>query len=319
MNNVPNFFAGKQAGVGDWLSGIGRGAADRAAGIGRGMSNAFKLVTGTGTKPVQLPAPVQQTLSSAAENQSAQTVLNWFLGAAGVGGGIAGLSALLRRLKKPSKEKELEEVHKRTGPILQLKKAQTSPTDVTWRNPAIFAGTVGGSILGYMLLKKLLDAKESQELKDKRVRAEQSYTKAISSALKPTGLKLTSKRGSIQGMQDEEVLMAALDEIATEKIATMQKQGFFDELTQFAKKLGWWSLLGAVPIAGLSAAAGWNMGAAGNPHTKEIGDIERRELLQSVNAPSSPILTILESRKKRRKKKDEEEEGGVTINEQTSA
>lgn len=302
MSQVPNFFETKQAGVSEWISGLGTGIGD-----------AFNVITGSGAQPMQIEGPMQERLSNAASNQSLQTALNWFLGAAGVGGGIAGISALLKRFKKPSEEEELESIRKSTGPILQLKRAQTTPTDVAWRGPAIFAGAAGGSVLGYMLLKKLLAVRESKELEDRRTRAEQSYTEAISGALEPKGLELTAKGASIQNMSDEEVLMSALHEIAMEKVASIKKRAYWGETT--LNKLGWWSLLLGAPIAGLGATAGWNMGAAKNPHAKEIRDIERRHLLKLVNAPASPILTVLESRKQQRKKKDDEEDGEITVNE----
>ena len=138
--------------------------------------------------------------------------------------------------------------------------------------------------MGYLLLRKFLDDKENKDMKKQRIRTEQSFSRAVTHALKPQGLRLTAKRASLQELTDEEVVMSALDDLARERVVRTKRASFLG-------KLAWWAALGLVPAAGIGASMGWRYGAAGNPYTKELKDIKRRSLLQAINAPASPILT----------------------------
>lgn len=322
MTQVPNFFE-KPAGVIDTIGNVASGIYNTGSAVGRGAVDlGGRVLNSVGTFGNQLgkaydnrdiklnpmPDDMATARENAASNESMSTALNWFLGAGAAGAGLAGLGAIVRRWRKPTKKEEIDELRKRMGPILSLSRAtgtrkaatigegasapakpwrvpdQISGSDTSWGGPLAFSAATGGGFLGYLMLRKYLDAKEDSTLRNERIRAEQSFSKSITHALKPQGLRLTAKRASIAELTDEEVVMSALDDIAREKVAEIKRASILG-------KIGWWTALGLLPAAGLGAHLGWSFGSAKNPYTKELRDIKTRQLLQAVNAPGSPILT----------------------------
>ena len=322
----------------DAFSNAGSWIADRAGDVWGVAGNAAEFV-GKGTAGLfgYPSAPVvgrdtAEQIERQSEGRAASTVLNWAGGAALAGAGVAGIAALIRRWREQTSEEDLEEARKRTGPIVSVSKrasgpqiihspeyqaqqqqqqqpdvepetrvpSPSSPGDVSWRAPAVAIGIGGGGLLGYLLLRNMFDEDEKDRLRRKRINAEQSFTKAISGALRPQGLRVTAKRASIQSLSDEDALMAVLDGIAQEQV---------EKRASTVGELGYWGLLGLLGLGAAGAGLGWRYSAKKNPFRMELKNIKKRRLLTAINAPRPPILTMAPSKKKKRSDEDDEEDG----------
>ena len=317
-----DFFSGtKQAGFGDamgtvwdYTGGPVLGAAGNALRLGLSAvgNRTMDSVSGIGSvERPKLSEPVAQEIENKTHNSGVANIFNYLLAGGLLGGGLAGASALVRRLREPNKEEEEKQLRRRVGPILEIKRAVENPpvgapevkrapsvssvNDVGWSGPGALLTFTGGSVLGYLLLRNIFDKQEEKRLKDKRIRAEQSFTKSVSHALKPQGLRLTAKRASIDELTNEELVMIALDDYAVKKADGWDKAF-------------WWSMLPLAAAAGVGTTVGWNLSAAKNPNIKELKDIKTRKLLEAVNSPLSPILTIADDGRRARQAADEEEE-----------
>ena len=264
-NGIKNVAVGGAEGVGNLASNYGPKLGENVADIG--------AIFQQGTPAPSLTPQQQQNMQNAGTRHATNEVGRNLATGLALGAGGAGLLALVQRLRREKDEPKV-------GPILQLetKAAGEKQANPDWAPMAKSVAMGGGTMLSFMLLNQLLEKQQSDELKQKRINAEQSFTKALTSALQPQGLRLTAKTASVAEMSDEDALMSLLDRAATEKVAGL------------GGELAWWLLPLAAGSAAVGANYGWRNSAATNPARAKLKDIERRKLLEAVNSPLAPLL-----------------------------
>jgi hypothetical protein len=249
-------------------------------------------------------------LESRAHNNANHSLANWGLGAAAVGGGLAGLAAIVRKMSQPEFETDPAKAVEKTSPVITVtpkkkeeeKVANTNPeaavgspvspsapampkvretTDIPWLGPATAVTAGAGLLGGYMLSRHMLDKSKANDLKKKREQAEAEFQQAINQALAPRGLQVSTPKTAGAVDQDVEACMNILDFVAHQPAHV--KKAFLD------KAMWWAALAGAVPLTA-GAVAGWRYSANNNPARKELKDIQHRMTLQALNSPTPPLL-----------------------------
>ncbi len=234
------------------------------------------------------PATPAGPAPASPENAAWRRVAGMGLTGALVGGGIAATAALVKRLSEPSEEAEDAAARSRSGSHISLKRATTPAThssEVPWTTPLGYGAAVLGTGLGYTAIRKLFDKQRQSDLAARSQKAEQSFNDAISGALQPQGLRLAVKAGSLAILSDEDACLVVLDAAATTKSA---------DLGDLLQQVAAW---GAIPMgvaAGVGAMGGWGIADSKNPYKKQLKAIRTRELLSSLNTPSTPVLTLKE-------------------------